>query len=241
MRAPGTTPVSQLRRFLPLLIMIAIGAVIAFSGILQHLSPDRIAGQDGGWLSYIDAYPWQAGAIYVLVLAFVVATGMPGPLVIIIAGGMLFGTVKAAALSTLALVLGSLALFFIARHAFGSGKRPPPRFVDNIRQGYQANPASYTLFLRLVPMFPFGGVTMALAWLRCPLWLFTLATAIGGGIMATFEAAIGAGLARSISAGEPVSVNLFLHPHVWVPMLALAIIALSPIVVQKLRARSPAE
>lgn len=232
---------SRLRRFLPLLVMIAIGAAIAFSGVLQHLSPDRIAGQEGSWLSFIDAYPWRAAGIFVLVLAFVVTTGMPGPLVIIIAGGMLFGTIKAALLSTFAMLLGSLALFFIARHAFGSGERPPPKLVENIRGGYQANPVSYTMFLRLVPMFPFGGVTMALAWLRCPLWLFTLATVVGGGIMATFEAAIGAGLARSIAAGEPVSVNLFLHPHVWVPMLVLAIIALSPVVVQKLRARTPAE
>jgi uncharacterized membrane protein YdjX (TVP38/TMEM64 family) len=91
------------------------------------------------------------------------------------------------------------------------------------------------MFLRLVPFFPFGGVTVALAWLRCPLWLFLTATAIGGTVMIAFETALGAGLADAIAREGAVSLDLFAHKRVLVPMLGMAVLALAPVVLGQLR------
>ncbi|HEU0276700.1 MAG TPA: VTT domain-containing protein [Rhodanobacteraceae bacterium] len=226
---------NRLRAFLPLLILIAIGIAVGASGVLQHLNPSHIMAEQANWRQAIGAYPWVAYLIYVAALTLSIATAMPGPLLIIIAGGMLFGMPRAIGLSLIAEVLGSLILFYAARHAFGAGKRPPPKFVERIRRGYQANPTSYTLFLRFVPVFPFGGVTVALAWLRCPAWLFTLATALGGLVMLVFETAIGAGVGQSIAAGDGLTPDLFLHPHVWLPLVGLGVLALVPVLVQRLR------
>jgi len=224
---------SRLRAFLPLLILVAIGVAVAASGVLQHLSPNHIMAEQANWLRYIELHPTLAYATFVVVLTLSVATAMPGPLFIIIAGGMLFGMGTAIGLSLVGEVLGSLLLFFAARHAFGAGKRPPPKFVERVRQGYQANPVSYTLFLRFVPLFPFGGVTVALAWLRCPAWLFTLATALGGLIMLVFETAIGTGIGQSIAEGKGVSTDLVLEPRVWLPLVGLGLLALIPVLVRK--------
>ncbi|HEU4855864.1 MAG TPA: VTT domain-containing protein [Rhodanobacteraceae bacterium] len=226
---------SRLRAFVPLLILIAIGVAVAASGVLQHLAPSHVMVEQARWSQQIAAHPLLTYAIYVVVLTLSVATAMPGPLFIIIAGGMLFGMGRAIGLSLIAEVLGSLLLFYAARHAFGAGKRPPPRFVEHVRQGYQANPVSYTLFLRLVPLFPFGGVSVALAWLRCPVWLFTLATALGGVIMLVFETAIGAGVGQSIAEGKGLSPSLILEPHIWLPLVGLGLLALVPVLVQRLR------
>ncbi len=226
---------NRLRAFVPLLVLIAIGIAVGASGLLQHLSPSHILAEQTAWRQAITAYPWIAYVVYILALTLSIATAMPGPLLIIIAGGMLFGMPRAIGLSLIAEVLGSLILFYAARHAFGAGKRPPPKFVERIRRGYQANPTSYTLFLRFVPLFPFGGVTVALAWLRCPVLLFTLATALGGAVMLVFETAIGAGVAQSIAAGNGLSANLILHPHVWLPLVGLGVLALVPVLVQRLR------
>lgn len=226
---------NRLRALVPLLLLIAIGIAVSASGLLQHLAPGRIMAEQAEWLRQIAAHPLLAYAIYVAALTVSIATAMPGPLFIIIAGGMLFGMPRAIALSLLAEVLGSLILFYAARFAFSAGKRPPPRFVARIRQGYQANPVSYTLFLRFVPVLPFGGITVALAWLRCRVWLFTLATALGGLVMLVFETAIGAGVRHSIEQGKGLTPNLILEPHVWLPMLALALLALIPIAWQRLR------
>ena len=232
---------SRLRAFVPLLILIAIGVAVAASGMLQHLAPDHIMAEQANWSHQIAEHPALAYITYIVVLTIAIATAMPGPLLVIIAGGMLFGMGRAIGLSLVGEVLGSLLLFYAARHAFGAGKRPPPKFVERIRQGYQANPASYTLFLRFVPLFPFGGVTVALAWLRCPVWLFTLATALGGLVMLVFETAIGAGVSQSIAQGKGLSPDLILQPHIWLPLVGLGLLALIPVGLQRLRAAQSAE
>lgn len=229
---------NRLRAFIPLLILVALGVAVGASGILQQLSPSHIMAEQANWMRGIAEHPALAYCIYVVVLTISVATAMPGPLLVIIAGGMLFGMGKAIGLSLLGEVLGSLLLFYAARHAFGGGKRPPPRFVERVRQGYQANPISYTLFLRFVPLFPFGGVTVALAWLRCPPWLFTLATALGGLIMLVFETAIGAGVGQSIAEGKGLAPDMLLQPHIWLPLVGLGLLALVPVLIQKLRSGS---
>jgi uncharacterized membrane protein YdjX (TVP38/TMEM64 family) len=232
---------SRLRAFVPLLILVAIGVAVGASGMLEHLSPHRIMAEQANWSRQIASQPALAYIIYIAVLSLSIATAMPGPLLIIIAGGMLFGMGKAIGLSLAGEVLGSLLLFFAARHAFGTGRRPPPKFVERIRQGYQLHPVSYTLFLRFVPLFPFGGITVALAWLRCPVWLFTSATALGGVIMLVFETAIGAGLSQSIAEGKGITPHLILEPHIWLPLVGLGLLALIPVLIQKLRSNNSTE
>jgi len=229
---------SRLRAFIPLLILVAIGVAVGASGVLQQLSPHHIMAEQANWSRQIAAHPVSTYVVYVVVLTISVATALPGPLFIIIAGGMLFGMGPAIGLSLVGELLGSLMLFFAARHAFSAGKRPPPKFVERVREGYQATPISYTLFLRFVPLFPFGGVTVALAWLRCPVWLFTLATALGGVIMLVFETAIGAGLAQSIAEGRGLTPDLILQPHIWLPLVGLGLLALVPVAVKRFRSGS---
>jgi uncharacterized membrane protein YdjX (TVP38/TMEM64 family) len=226
---------SRLRAFIPLVILIAIGVAVGASGVLQQLSPHHIMAEQAIWSRQIEAHPLLAYTIYVVVLTISIATALPGPLLIIVAGGMLFGMGRAIGLSLISEVLGSLMLFYAARHAFGAGKRPPPKFVERVRQGYQASPVSYTLFVRLVPLFPFGGITVALAWLRCPVWLFTIATAMGGLIMLVFETAIGAGLGQSIAEGQGLAPDLILEPHIWLPLVGLGLLALVPVLVRRFR------
>ena len=108
-------------------------------------------------------------------------------------------------------------------------------WTEGVRSGYRAYPISYAMFMRLVPFFPFGGVTVALAWLRCPLWLFLTATGIGGTVMIAFETALGAGLAETIAREGQVSLSIFAHKRVLVPLLGMAVLALVPIVLGQLR------
>jgi uncharacterized membrane protein YdjX (TVP38/TMEM64 family) len=229
---------NRLRAFIPLVILIAIGVAVGASGMLEQLSPHHIMAEQASWARQIGAHPVLTYVVYVAVLTISIATALPGPLFIIIAGGMLFGMGPAIGLSLVGEVLGSLMLFYAARHAFGAGKRPPPKFVERVRQGYQTNPVSYTLFLRLVPLFPFGGITVALAWLRCPVWLFTFATALGGVIMLVFETAIGAGLGQSIAEGQGLTPNLITEPHIWLPLVGLGLLALIPVAVKRFRSGS---
>ena len=228
----------RFRPFLPLLVLILLGIALLSTGALNRFRPATLASEQTRLQAQIAAHPLRASGLQVGVTALAIATGVPGVLVVILAGGMLFGVVMGTLLSSVGLILGAMILFLASRHAFGTqpGTRAPV-LVEKLRDGYLAHPVSYTCFLRLVPFFPFGGVTIALAWLRCPLWLFAAATAAGGSVITAIETVLGAGLARNIAANRAVSLSLFSDPVVIVPLLAMGRLALTPVAIGKWRAR----
>jgi uncharacterized membrane protein YdjX (TVP38/TMEM64 family) len=231
----------RLRAFLPLLVLIAIGVALFFGGALDRFDPHRIAQEEAELRGVIATHPWLAALGQVGLMMLAIATGIPGAIVIVLAGGMLFGIVEGTLLSALGTTLGALILFFASRSAFASGSGAAPAWVERVRSGYRAYPVSYAMFMRLVPFFPFGGVTIALAGLGCPLWLFLLATATGGSVMIAFETALGAGLTETIAREGTVSLNLFAHRSVLLPLLGMAVLALAPIVLAQLRRKPPQE
>jgi len=227
------------RSFLPLIVLIAIGIALLSTGQFNRFRPETLATEQANLKLQIAAYPIVAGLIQVGVITLAISTGIPGVIVLILAGGMLFGTVFGTILSSIGVTLGALTLFLASRHAFGDHKHGEvaPGLVGRLRCGYLAHPVSYTFFLRLVPFFPFGGVTVGLAWLRCPVWLFLAATAVGGSVMTGIETALGAGLARNIGRNHAVSLSLFDDPHVYVPLIGMGLLALLPILISKLRGK----
>ncbi|MGN6519128.1 MAG: TVP38/TMEM64 family protein [Dokdonella sp.] len=225
----------RLRAFLPLLVLVAIGVALFLGGALDRFDPHRVAQEEAELRAAITAHPVLAALAQIGLMMLAIATGIPGAVVVVLAGGMLFGIVEGTLLSSLGTTLGALILFFASRSAFASGDGTAPAWVERVRSGYRAYPVSYAMFLRLVPFFPFGGVTIALAGLGCPLWLFLLATATGGSVMIAFETALGAGLTETIAREGTVSLNLFAHRSVLLPLLGMAVLALAPIVLAQLR------
>lgn len=228
----------RLRAFLPLLVLIAIGIALIASGALERFAPQHIAQEQISLHATIRAHPLVSALVQIGLMALSIATGIPGGIVIVLAGGMLFGIVMGTVLSSIGTTIGALILFLASRSAFRHGSGQAPALVERLRAGYHAYPVSYAMFLRLVPFFPFGGVTVALAWLRCPLWLFALATMTGGTVMVAFETALGAGLTQSIAHEGAFSLNIFMHRRVLLPLLGMAVLALAPVVLSQLRRRS---
>jgi len=227
----------RLRAFLPLLVLVAIGVALLASGVLDRFDPHRIVQEEVDLQAAIARHPLLAALAQVALMTLAIATGMPGGIVVVLAGGMLFGVVEGTLLSSIGTTIGGLVLYLASRSAFARGTGTAPPLVERLREGYAAHPLSYALFLRLVPFFPFGAVTIALAALRCPPWLFLLSTASGGSVMIAFETALGAGLAERIAREGHVSLNLFAHRSVWLPVLGMAALALGPVLFSRLRTR----
>ena len=225
----------RLRALLPLLVLVAIGIALLASGALERLDPHHIARQQAQLQASIGSHPAMAASIQIGLMTLAIATGIPGAIVVVLAGGMLFGIAAGTVLSSIGTTLGALILFLASRSAFAQGDGQAPALVEKLRAGYHAYPISYAMFLRLVPFFPFGGITVALAWLRCPLWLFATATAIGGTVMIAFETALGAGLTETIEREGVVSLNIFMHRSVLLPLLGMAVLSLVPILLGQLR------
>jgi uncharacterized membrane protein YdjX (TVP38/TMEM64 family) len=228
---------SRWRAALPLALLLLAGVLLFASGSLHALTPRQLLAHQAELHALIEQHPWLARLAYVGLLTLGVATGIPGTIVIILAGGFAFGVVDATLTSSLGLTLGALILYLASRQAFGPGSAQPPPLVARLHHGFERHPVSYTLFLRFVPVLPFGAVTVALAWLRCPLWLFLGASWLGGTVSLVFETSVGAGLADAMSESDRIGLGLFMHREVLLPLGAIALLALLPLLFERLARR----
>lgn len=225
---------SRWRAALPLILLLLAGITLYASGSLNELTPQRLVAHQGELHAQIAAYPWLSRLAYIGLLTLTMATGIPGTIVVILAGGFAFGVVDGTLCSSAGLTLGSLILYLASRYAFGAGSRQPPAIAARLHHGFERHPVSYALFLRFVPIVPFGAVTVALAWLRCPLWLFLAATWLGGTITLIFETLIGAGLGSVMSQSSTFGFSLFMHQEILLPLGAMALLALLPLLIERI-------
>ena len=228
---------NRLRASLPLILLILAGIVLFASGALDRLTPQQLVAHQSQIHAHIAAHPWLSRLVFIGLLTLTMCTGIPGTIIVILAGGFAFGVPEGTLCSSVALTLGSLILFLASRYAFGTGSRKPPAIAVKLHHGFECHPVSYTLFLRFLPILPFGAVTVGLAWLRCPLWLFIGATWLGGTITLIFETSIGAGIGTVLSQSTNFSMDLFMHREVLLPSAALAVLALLPLLIERMTRR----
>ena len=228
---------SRWRAALPLILLVLAGIVLFASGWLDRLTPQQLVAHQNELHAQISEHPWLSRLTFIGLLTLTMATGLPGTVVIILAGGFAFGVVDGTLCSSAGLTLGSLILYLASRYAFGAGSRHPPAIVAKLHHGFERHPVSYTLFLRFVPVVPFGAVTVALAWLRCPLWLFIGASWLGGTVALIFETSIGAGLGAVMSQSDTFGLGMFMHRNVLLPLGALALLALLPLLAERITRR----
>ena len=228
---------SRWRAALPLILLVLAGIVLFATGMFDRLSPENLVTHQQQLHAHIAEHPWLARLIFIGLLTLATSTGIPGTIVMILAGGFAFGTIEGTACSSIGLTLGSLILYLASRYAFGAGSKHPPTIVAKLHHGFERHPVSYTLFLRFVPIVPFGMVTVSLAWLRCPLWLFLGATWLGGTVMLVFENLIGAGVGEAMSHGDHLGLSLLLYRPIWLPLCGVTLLALLPILIERLLLR----
>lgn len=227
-----------LKKLLPLVVLAAgIGAFFS-AGLDQYVTFEALRENRETLNAFVADNGVFAALVYVAIYAAAVAFSLPGGAIMTLAGGFLFGAAYGTMVVVVAATLGATALFLIARSALGDllrAKAGP--FVRKMEAGFQENALSYLLVLRLVPAFPFWVVNLVPALLGVKLSTYVLGTAIGI-IPGTFVfATFGAGLGSVFDQGGEVSVKAILTPEIIAGLIGLAVLALVPVVVKKLRGR----
>ncbi|HVF34429.1 MAG TPA: VTT domain-containing protein [Candidatus Saccharimonadia bacterium] len=215
-------------RWLPVAGIALLAAIVVGSGAYEQLTLANLSEHHGRLLAWVSARPVLAALALVASIATILSTGLPGGVVFTVAAGLFFGTVIGGLLAAVGDVIGGTILYFAARQFFASGSKPPA-MVDRIRAGFARNPVSFAFFIRLVPVFPFGAISVALAWLGCRFPLFLVATTLGVLPSCFVYAALGAGLSTSITERRDLELSLFAEPRFAIPLLALAVLALIPV------------
>lgn len=232
--APNDRRPGVFRRFLPLLILAAgLGAFFAL-GLDRYVTLDTLRDNRQALSAWV-AENWALAAfVYVLAYIAMVAFSLPGGLVATLTGGFLFGTVFGGLLTVFGATIGATAIFLAAKTALGETLREKagPK-LRKLEDGFGKNAFSYMLVLRLVPVFPFFLVNLAPAFLGVPLRTYVVATFLGI-IPGTFVfASLGNGLGAVFDAGRDPDLGLIFEPEILGPILALALLALLPVVYRR--------
>jgi uncharacterized membrane protein YdjX (TVP38/TMEM64 family) len=238
-------------------VVVLVMVVILATGSHRHLSLETLVRHRMAIDAFIGEHNVAAVGAFILIYITVAALSIPGSIFLTISGGIVFGTLLGGAAAIVGATIGSTIIFLIARSACGEGiaRRAGP-LATKIADGFCADAFSYLLFLRLVPAFPFFLVNLAAALVGVKLRTFIVATAIGI-VPATFAFAfLGDGLDSVLAAQEAAyrtclatgTADCRLHfdlamiatPRLLAALAALGAIALTPVVIRRLRARAVA-
>jgi uncharacterized membrane protein YdjX (TVP38/TMEM64 family) len=245
------------RRLMPLIAVVLLAGLAYYAHDRSGLSLEALVRHRMAIDSFVTEHRALAVLAYIGLYIAAVALSVPGAVFLTVSGGFLFGLVIGASAAVIGATTGATLIFLVARTALGEPllRRAGPR-ASQLAQGFRADAFSYLLFLRLVPAFPFFLVNLVPALAGVRLVPFVAATALGV-IPASFVYAFaGTGLDSIITmqknsyqdclaTGRPDCQMTFeardiLTPQLLGALAALSFLALVPVAVRRLRARSRA-
>lgn len=149
-----------------LIVLVALVAAVAAFFALdlgRFLSLAFFETQRASIDAYHQAHPVQTAAIYVAVYVAVTALSLPGAAIMTLAGGAIFGFVLGTVLVSFASTIGATLAFLAARFLLRDWVQS--RFGDRLgalNAGVEREGAFYLFALRLVPLFPFWLINLAM-------------------------------------------------------------------------------
>lgn len=221
---------AQLRRYLPVLILLAVAAVLLGFGAHRYLSFDIIRQNRLELLGFVAEHWLMALVAFVAVYALLVVVSLPGAAIMTTSGGFLFGLVAGALAASFGATLGACIVFLVARSALGPLlKRRAGPWLGRIEAGFEENAFYYILTLRLVPVFPFFIVNLVTPFVGVPFRVYAGATYLGILPACFVYASFGAGLGAIFDRNEPVTLDAILTPQILGGLSGLGLLALLPV------------
>lgn len=226
------------RRQLPILVLLA-GLVLFFAlGLDRYVSFEALHENREWLVAQVERHGLLAGVAFTLIYMVVIAFSIPGGAVLTMTAGFLFGTLVAAGCAVVGGTAGAVILFLAARTGFGDilRARAGPG-MRRMEAGFRENALSYLLVLRLIPLFPFWLVNLVPAFLGVSLRTYVVGTFFGIIPGTLVYASLGNGLGAILDAGETPDLGVIFEPAVLLPILALAALAMLPVIYKKVKAR----
>lgn len=225
-------------RHLPLAAIAAValaGAVLlrdqlTFSALAENREA-LIAFRDANYLATVAAFM----AAYVVIVAF----SLPGATVATLTGGFLFATFPGVLFNVAAATVGAVLIFLAAR--MGLGERLAARMdasegaVKRIKAGIDANQWEMLFVMRLVPVVPFFVANLIPSFVGVRLSRFAITTFLGIIPGALVYTSVGAGLGEVFARGETPDLGIIFEPHILLPILGLAALAVLPMALRAMR------
>lgn len=212
----------NLKKWLTILAILVV--VIAFwsSGAQDYLTLEALKTHQQGLNAWIMDNVWLAVGGYMLIYIAVTALSLPGAAIMTLAGGAFFGNVYGLAAVSIASTIGASIAFLVARFlARDTLQKKYASTVARMDRGIEKDGAFYLATLRLVPVFPFFLINIAMGLTGMKLRTYALVSwaAMLPGTFVYVNA--GTQLAQIQSTGDIVSADL---------LLSFALLGLFPLI-----------
>jgi dihydrolipoamide dehydrogenase len=211
-----------------LLLLIIISAIWAFRhyNLGQYLTFDYLKANKIAFEEYYTNNNALTLTIYFLIYIASTALSLPGATILTLAGGALFGMVTGLIIVSFASTIGATLAFLISRfflkdwvqEKFGSN-------LEAINEGIKKDGAFYLFTIRLIPLFPFFLVNLAMGLTPIKTITYFLVSQIGmlGGTIVYVNA--GTQLGNISSPSEILSLKI---------ILSFAALGIFPLVAKKI-------
>jgi uncharacterized membrane protein YdjX (TVP38/TMEM64 family) len=226
----------KIKRYLPLIAILLGMGVLYFSGFYRYLSFDCLRIYHHTLKSFIEIHPVAVPILYILTYILLTALSVPGAVFLTLLGGYLFPQPLSTIYVIFSATCGAILIFLAARTALADFLREKAGpFLKKMEKGFQENGASYMLFLRFVPLFPFWIVNIAPAFFGVRLRTFVWTTLVGiapGSFVFTLA---GAGLETIFDTNQPFSISAIFNTQMKIALSLLGVFALVPILIKKIK------
>jgi len=219
-------------KWLPLLILgILMAAAYTFE-LHKFIGLEILQAQKDALRAFRNSHFLAATIGFLGAYVIIVALSLPVATLLTLLGGFLFGRWLGTLLAVTGATVGATVIFLIARSAAGQALRDKAGTVyRKIEDEMCHNAASYLLFMRLVPLFPFWLVNIVPALFNVPLRVFVLTTFLGIIPGSFVYVNVGQALGEIESLRDIISAELLLA------FILLGLFALLPALYKKMKAR----
>jgi pyruvate/2-oxoglutarate dehydrogenase complex dihydrolipoamide dehydrogenase (E3) component/uncharacterized membrane protein YdjX (TVP38/TMEM64 family) len=208
------------RGILLLIIALLIAAFFVFD-LGRFLSFDYLQSQRAAIIDYYRANPLATVLAYFLVYVLVTGLSLPGAAIMTLAGGGVFGLLWGTVIVSFASTLGATLAFLLSRFLLRDWVQQ--RFGDRLKainQGIEKDGPFYLFGLRLVPLFPFFVINLAMG--LTPMRTLTYAWVSQVGMLAGTVVYVNAGT----QLGQLESASGILSPGILGSFILLAVFPL---------------
>ena len=160
-------------------ILALLGSFFIFD-VGQYLNLDALKTQQDALNAQVSAQPWLAAGLFFVAYVAVTALSLPGAALMTLLAGALFGLLEGFVLVSFASTAGATLAMLSSRFLLRDwvqvrfGQR-----LANINAGVEREGAFYLFALRLVPLFPFFLINLAMGLTRLPVRTYWWVSQLG--------------------------------------------------------------
>ena len=173
----------RIKRFLPLILLAGVIALIFGMGWNRYLSLDTLRDHGQGFRDFTAENYLVSLLILMVLFAVLTASVVPGVFFVTITAGYLFGPWVGGVSTSIAATVGALIVYAVARSALGEAlRRKAARdlgLMKTVCDAIDRDTFWYVLATRLAVVVPFHMINVAAGVMAVRLTPYTVATVIG--------------------------------------------------------------